>query len=108
MNLTESWQQRTLIIRADNDSVKGIFRQYEMLTKKSGLELNAEKTEILSMRAGAGGPVQADRTSIFFCHQGNVLQCRKFLSNLKIKVRQCDKFLVMFNYYFLSSFGQVN
>ena len=34
---------------ADNESVKGIFRQYERLTKKSGLELNAEKTEILSM-----------------------------------------------------------
>ena len=34
---------------ADNDSVKWIFRQYERLTKKSGLELNAEKTEILSL-----------------------------------------------------------
>ena len=34
---------------ADDDSVKGIFRQYERLTRKSGLELSAEKTEILSM-----------------------------------------------------------
>ena len=34
---------------ADDDSVNGIFRQYERLTRKSGLELNAEKTEILSM-----------------------------------------------------------
>ena len=37
---------------ADNDSVKGIFKQYERLTRKSGLELNAEKTEILSMHSG--------------------------------------------------------
>ena len=29
--------------------MRGIFRQYERLTKKSGLEVNAEKTEILSM-----------------------------------------------------------
>jgi hypothetical protein len=36
---------------ADEESVKGIFRQYERLTKKSGLELNAEKTEILSMHS---------------------------------------------------------
>ena len=34
---------------ADDESVKGIFRQYERLTRKSGLELNADKTEILSM-----------------------------------------------------------
>ena len=33
----------------DDESVKGIFRQYKRLTRKSGLELNAEKTEILSM-----------------------------------------------------------
>ena len=31
--------------------LKGIFRQYERLTKKSGLELNADKTEILSMHS---------------------------------------------------------
>ena len=40
-----------VLCRADDESVKGIFRQYERLTKKSGLELNAEKTEILSMHS---------------------------------------------------------
>ena len=34
---------------SDNESVKGVFKQYERLTRKSGLELNAEKTEILSL-----------------------------------------------------------
>ena len=32
---------------ADDESVKGIFRQYERLARKSGLELSADKTEIL-------------------------------------------------------------
>ena len=31
----------------DNDSVKEVFKQYEKLTKKSGLVLNADKTKIL-------------------------------------------------------------
>ena len=38
-----------VLCKADDESVRGIFRQYERLTRKSGLELNAEKTEILSM-----------------------------------------------------------
>ena len=38
-----------VICGADDESVKGIFRQYERLTRMSGLELNAEKTDILSM-----------------------------------------------------------
>ena len=37
------------ICKADQGSVQGIFTQYERLTKRSGLELNAEKTEILLM-----------------------------------------------------------
>ena len=40
-----------VLCKADDESVRGIFRQYERLTKKSGLELNAEKTEILSMHS---------------------------------------------------------
>ena len=31
----------------DNVSVKKVFKQYERLTRKSGLELNADKTEII-------------------------------------------------------------
>ena len=34
---------------ADDESVKNLFEQYEKLTKKAGMVLNAEKTEILSM-----------------------------------------------------------
>ena len=45
-----------------------------------------------SLLAGAGGPVQADRTSILFCRQGNVHRCREFRSNSKIKVRRCESF----------------
>ena len=43
-----------------------------------------------------GGPVQADRTSIFFWSQVNVHQCHEFRSYSKNKVRQCENFLVMF------------
>ena len=39
--------------RADQESVQGIFKQYERLTQRSGLELNADKTEILSMHTDA-------------------------------------------------------
>ena len=34
---------------ADQASIQGIFKQYEKLTKKSGLELNADKTEIIAL-----------------------------------------------------------
>ena len=40
-----------VVCGADNESFKWIFKQYERLTRKSGLELNAEKTEILSMHS---------------------------------------------------------
>ena len=33
----------------DYDSVKEVFKQYEKLTKKSGLVLNADKTKIISL-----------------------------------------------------------
>ena len=38
-----------VICGADTASVNGVFRQYERLTNRSGLVLNAEKTEILSL-----------------------------------------------------------
>ena len=36
-----------VVCGADNESVNGIFKQYERLTRKSGLKLNAEKTEFV-------------------------------------------------------------
>ena len=46
-----------------------------------------------SLRAGAGGPVQADRTSIFFWRQVNVRCRREIWSSSKSKVRRCENFL---------------
>jgi hypothetical protein len=37
----------SVICRYDQQSIQAIFSEYERLTKKSGLELNADKTEIL-------------------------------------------------------------
>ena len=34
----------------DSESVKRVFMQYEKLTRKSGLVLNADKTEILVLK----------------------------------------------------------
>ena len=64
---------------------------------------------IASLQTGTGGPVQAVRTSIFFWRQVNVCWCHEFWSNSKNKFRRCEKFSVMFNHDFgSSSFGQVN
>ena len=40
----------------------------------------------VSLQAGAGGPVQANRTSIFFWRQVNVRWCREFQSSSKNNV----------------------
>ena len=48
-----------------------------------------------SLRAGAGGLVQADRTSIFFGGKVNVCCCQIFRSCSIVKVCHCEKFLVM-------------
>jgi hypothetical protein len=39
----------SIICRNDSHSIKQVFVEYERLTKKSGLELNADKTEILNL-----------------------------------------------------------
>ena len=49
-----------------------------------------------SLRAGAGGPVQADRTSIFFWGKVNVCGCGEFWSCSIVKLRRSEKFSVMF------------
>jgi hypothetical protein len=38
-----------VICRSDRRSVRRVFEQYEKLTQRSGLELNADKTEILTL-----------------------------------------------------------
>ena len=57
----------------------------------------------VSLQAGAGGLVQADRTSIFFggkvnvCHcHVNVCQCHEYRSSSKDKVHCCENFSVKF------------
>ena len=52
----------------------------------------------------AGGPVQADRTSIFFWRQVNVRWCREICSSSKSEVRRSENFLVIF----LSIFGHID
>ena len=38
-----------VVCRGNTNSVQGVFTQYEKLTKKSGLFLDADKTEILNL-----------------------------------------------------------
>ena len=41
----------SVICKNDALSIQGVFDEYDKLTKRSGLELNAEKTEILSLKS---------------------------------------------------------
>ena len=49
-----------------------------------------------SVRAGAGGPIQADCTSIFLEGKVNVCRCHEFLSCSMVKVHHSEIFLVIF------------
>ena len=40
----------SVICKNDNVSIQGVFNEYEKLTIRSGLELNADKTEILNLK----------------------------------------------------------
>jgi hypothetical protein len=40
----------SIICKNDIDSIQGVFNEYDRLTKRSGLELNADKTEILNLK----------------------------------------------------------
>ena len=42
-----------VICGKDDISIQAVFTQYEKLSRRSGLELNAEKTEILSLKSSA-------------------------------------------------------
>lgn len=37
-----------IMCKTDQNSIQGIFKQYERLTQKSGLKLNADKMEIIA------------------------------------------------------------
>ena len=67
----EAWFWKPKIVisqsRLDYDSVKGIFRQYERLTRKSGLELNADKTEILSMHTDVPRVYDVQYVCMYVC-----------------------------------------
>jgi hypothetical protein len=41
----------SVICKKSNDCIQQVFYEYERLTKRSGLELNAEKTEILNLNS---------------------------------------------------------
>ena len=41
-----------VVCKSDQASVQRVFEQYEKLTRRSGLELNADKTEILALHTG--------------------------------------------------------
>jgi hypothetical protein len=41
----------SVICKNNSDSIRNVFREYEKLTELSGLELNAEKTEILALKS---------------------------------------------------------
>ena len=63
MNMTESWQWQALTIDHDKNWNRQTLRQVSQ-----------------PVRAGAGGPIQADRTSIFLGGKVNVCHCRIFRS----------------------------
>ena len=49
-----------------------------------------------SLQAGPGGPVQANRISIFLEGKVNVCWCHEFWSSSKNKIRHCEHFLDKF------------
>ena len=51
---------------------------------------------LVEERSEAGGPVQANRTSIFFGGKVNVCRCHEFRSKSKNNVRRSEHFSVIF------------
>jgi hypothetical protein len=45
-----------IICKSNNESTRAVFYEYERLTKISGLELNADKTEILNLNCNIQRP----------------------------------------------------
>ena len=68
-----------VITRNDPGSVQAVFNEYERLTLLSGLELNADKTEI--MRIKSGGNAEQVNLDILYC--GNTYRI-KSLNQIQI------------------------
>jgi hypothetical protein len=66
----------SVICKNDERCIQGVFDEYSRLTKRSGLELNADKTEILILNS-------ADLKNIIFKYSNQVIQL-KSISKLKI------------------------
>ncbi len=64
-----------VICKNDEESIKEIFSEYQRLTDKSGLTLNADKTEIMNING---------ENKIFYIRYDNRTFCVKTISNLKI------------------------
>jgi len=54
----------TILIENDHRSVKAIFQEYEKFSKSSGLYLNADKTEIFTIK-----PTPRDNFTVKYCNQ---------------------------------------
>ena len=61
------------VCRGDTNSVQGIFTQYEGLTKKFGLLLNADKTEILNLENNVEKVYEVEYIYSFDTGSGKVL-----------------------------------
>ena len=71
-----------ITIMNDQDSVNQLFKEYERLTMKSGLELNADKTEILNL-GPSGKNSEINRITIEFKYMNNTFKVEA-VSKLKI------------------------
>ena len=68
-----------IICKNNRKSIRGIFKEYERLTKISGLELNADKTEVLRL-----GPNKYEKLEISFNYCG-----KQYLIVSTSKVKIC-------------------
>ena len=65
-----------------NEAIKAIFREYDKLTKSSGLALNADKTEILNLSENGNSTtwVQYDSLNLEIKHCESTTVCGNYLS----------------------------
>jgi hypothetical protein len=68
-----------IICKSNHQSINEVFKEYERLTKASGLELNADKTEILHLN-----PARNDLNDSFFVSYMEKIYEITPVSNLKI------------------------
>ena len=80
-------------IKDSEASLKGLFFEYERLTKMSGLELNADKTEI--MRIGAN--VQEKRYNVNYMNQSHQVMSQEVVKLNGIFVRREKQEMIRHN-----------